>query len=163
MISVDIDNVRFNLRVGGVCVDDGYVLVNRNPGDDWYYLPGGRCEPMEATDQTLLREIQEELELPIRLDGLLWVVENFFRMNGRDWHEIGFYYRCSLPADCPYLDKTRSYERIESADGLPLIFEWLPLADLATVKLLPIVLRAKLMALPASPEHIVHWDAPAIL
>ncbi|MGH2557551.1 MAG: NUDIX hydrolase [Thermomicrobiales bacterium] len=158
MISVDIGAVRFNFRVGGVCIDDGYVLVNRNPGDDWYYLPGGRCESMEATDQTLLREVQEELDVVVRLDGLLWVVENFFRMNERDWHEIAFYYRFALPDNCPYHDKMRSYERIESADGLTLIFEWLPLADLKTFTIFPDFLQEKLAALPASPEHIVHRD-----
>jgi ADP-ribose pyrophosphatase YjhB (NUDIX family) len=158
VISVDIGDIRFNFRVGGVCVDDGHVLVNRNPGDDWYYLPGGRCEPMEATDQTLLREVQEELDVPVRLGELLWVVENFFRLHGRDWHEIGFYYRFSLPADCPYLDKTRSYERVESADGLILIFEWLPLAELETLTLFPVFLRQKLRALPSAPEHIVHRE-----
>jgi 8-oxo-dGTP pyrophosphatase MutT (NUDIX family) len=157
VISVDIDDVRFNFRVGGICVDNGYVLLNRNPGDDWYYLPGGRCEPMEATDQTLLREVQEELEIPVRLDGLLWVVENFFRMNGRDWHEIGFYYRFSLPAGNPYQDKTRSYDRI-AAEGQPLIFEWIPLSGLGQVRLLPSFFTQCLRSLPASPQHIVHWD-----
>jgi ADP-ribose pyrophosphatase YjhB (NUDIX family) len=158
VISFDLDGIRFNFRFGGVCVHDGHVLLNRNSADDWWYLPGGRCAPLEASADTLAREIQEELQVDIQLGELIWVIENFFQLGGRDWHEVGLYYRFALPEICQYVDKARSYTRIDTDMGLELIYAWVPLAGLNRIRLLPAFLAERLQRLPTSSEHIVHWD-----
>lgn len=161
MISFDLDGVRFNFRVGGVCLDEGHVLLNRNAGDDWWYLPGGRCEPMEASARTLEREIEEELQAGIEVGELLWVAENFFTLHGQEWHELGLYFRFRFPAESPFLAKGTPFHRVETDRGLELIYAWVPLDDVAGIRLLPSFLASRLLRLPSRPEHIVHRDPPA--
>lgn len=50
------------------------LVVRRGPGQSgagsWEF-PGGKVEPAEAPEQALVREIEEELALPIRVSGLI--------------------------------------------------------------------------------------------
>ncbi|MFI6407931.1 NUDIX domain-containing protein [Streptomyces sp. NPDC050548] len=52
-------------KVAWVLVRDNHVLVTRSHGRDLFYLPGGRREPGESDDETLMREIDEELRAEI--------------------------------------------------------------------------------------------------
>ncbi|MFC8428240.1 NUDIX domain-containing protein [Streptomyces sp. NPDC057253] len=49
-------------KVAWVLVRGGRVLVTRNRGVDLFYFPGGKREPGESDDETLMREIDEELQ-----------------------------------------------------------------------------------------------------
>ena len=51
-------------------VQDRRVLVARSRGKDRWYLPGGKREPGETDEQTLRREIREELGVDV-LPGTL--------------------------------------------------------------------------------------------
>jgi 8-oxo-dGTP pyrophosphatase MutT (NUDIX family) len=46
-------------------LEDGKILSTRSRGKDVYYLPGGKREPGETDVQTLVREIEEELDVVI--------------------------------------------------------------------------------------------------
>lgn len=52
-------------KVAWVLVKDGLVLVTRNKGRDLFYFPGGHREPGETDAETLVREIDEELQTAI--------------------------------------------------------------------------------------------------
>src|SRR5690606_16384382 len=97
MISVDIGPAHFLYRVGGVCLHDGRVLLHRAVGDDFWSLPGGRCEILETAADALTREMREELAVKVTVGRLLWVVEDFFTMDGRPYHQIGLYFAVDLP------------------------------------------------------------------
>src|SRR6266511_4152272 len=105
MISFDIGDVRFGYRVAGACVVDDHVLLHRAVQDDFWSLPGGRCEAMESSQATLARELAEELAVDVQVGELLWVFEYFFHNYGKDHHELAFYYRYMLPPGCPILDR----------------------------------------------------------
>ncbi|WP_323377663.1 NUDIX hydrolase [Streptomyces smaragdinus] len=47
--------------VAWVHLDDGLVLGARSRGEELFYIPGGKRHPGESDEQTLLREIEEEL------------------------------------------------------------------------------------------------------
>src|SRR5689334_21162768 len=96
MISVDIAGHRFQLRAAAVIVHEGFVLLHRLDGDEYWALPGGRVEPGEAANATLVREMIEELDEPVECAELLYVVENFFAHAGKPNHEIGLYFRTAL-------------------------------------------------------------------
>ncbi|HMG56635.1 MAG TPA: NUDIX domain-containing protein [Kofleriaceae bacterium] len=51
-------------------IRDRKVLVARSRGVDRWYLPGGKREPGETDEDTLRREIREELSVEIRSDTL---------------------------------------------------------------------------------------------
>ncbi|MCP2339078.1 NUDIX hydrolase [Actinomadura rupiterrae] len=52
-------------KVAWLRLEQGRVLGARSHGKDSYYLPGGKREPGETDEQTLLREIAEELTVAL--------------------------------------------------------------------------------------------------
>ncbi len=66
-----INNDDVTEKVAWVLVRDERVLVTRNRGRDRFYLPGGRREPGESDRQTLVREIDEELQTVIHADSMV--------------------------------------------------------------------------------------------
>ena len=52
-------------KVAWVHIVDRRLLVGRNRGRTLFYLPGGMREPGETDSQTLVREIDEELQAVI--------------------------------------------------------------------------------------------------
>ena len=158
MISYSEGDAGFNYRAAAAIIHDGHVLLVRDERDDFWYMPRGRCELLESSDQTLRREVWEELGVEVRVGRLLWVVENFFEHDNRRNHELGFYYLVALPEGSPYLDKGGEHRRTEE-NGATLTFRWFPLARLSEVRLFPSFLRRALRAPPTETQHIVHRDA----
>lgn len=52
-------------KVALIYVKDGKVLTTLSKGKDTYYMPGGKREPGESDNETLIREIKEELSVDI--------------------------------------------------------------------------------------------------
>ncbi|MFC5187752.1 NUDIX hydrolase [Actinomadura harenae] len=52
-------------KVAWIRIEDGRILSTRSHGKDAYYLPGGKREQGETDEQTLLREIAEELTVAL--------------------------------------------------------------------------------------------------
>ena len=156
MITFNDNGIRFTNRIVGLAYDRGRVLLHRAESDDFWALPGGRAELLEPSPQTLVREMQEELDVTVRVERLVWVVENFFEYQGMTHHEIGFYFLMSLPIDSPLRDKREPFFGDEG--GVRIIFQWYPLDALAAMRLYPTFLRTGLQALPDSITHIIHSD-----
>ncbi len=158
MISLDFEpGRRFSYRIVAVCIDDGYVLLHRADYENFWSLPGGRAEILESSRTTVVREMQEELGVTVCVRRVLWVVENFFKFETRQFHELGLYYLIDLPVGSSYLNKTEIYTGLE-ADVAPLTFKWFPLEHLDDVKLVPTFLTSALRRLPAAMEHVVHEE-----
>ena len=155
-ITFDLPCGRFLFRVVGVAIHDGRALLHRAVSDDFWSLPGGRGKVMEASSAALVREMQEELGMTVRVGRLLWLVENFFTYAGVAYHEIGVYYLMTLPDDAPHLDTSRTFPGQE--DHNPLIFQWFPLSDLPALRLYPLFLRTGLQAPPEHTQHVVTRD-----
>src|SRR5262245_28429314 len=92
MIRLDQGNRRFNYRVVGVAIHDGSVLLHRAEHESFWTLPGGRAEHGETAEQTIRREMLEEIATGVLVDRLLWVVENFFEYEGVSYHELALYF-----------------------------------------------------------------------
>lgn len=156
----------FLVRVGGVAISDDRVLLHRADDEDFWSLPGGRLEVGETADDALIREMREEIDADVHVEGMLWMIQNFFehrpidRRGANDepvgHHEIGLYMAMRLP---------RRFETIESFWGTELAgtewefrmeFRWFPLEDLAAVDVRPAVLEHKLCgAFPAPHPSVV--------
>jgi 8-oxo-dGTP pyrophosphatase MutT (NUDIX family) len=154
MISCDIDGVRFNYRVAGVFVEHGHILLYRIAGLDFWFLPGGRAEVGETSEEALRREMQEELGIPVRIGTLLWFVENFFELGGQSYHELGLYYEAALPAGGPCSDKG-AVDRGVTESGDEAFFQWFRLDALYELTLVPPFLKAALLDLPCQTQHRV--------
>lgn len=155
VISFPIDGQRFNFRVAGVVIVDAHVLICREDDDGYCMLPGGRIELGEDSRLSLTREIAEELDLPAKIGGLVATSESFYRREGEDFHEIGFFYHVDLPGQGPN-GEAPWLKRFD--EGHDLSFYWVPLAGdaLEQFNLLPRWLPDFLRARPEALHHVIH-------
>lgn len=155
-ISLPLGHCRFNLRVSGILLREGKVLVTQSEGIPYFYPPGGRVRQNEDSRAALAREMAEELGAQPGVERLLWVAESFFfeQTSREQFHEIGFYYL--LADDGGILDEA-SFVR-ENEDGRPQRFFWHPLSRLAELDLRPAFLKERLQRLPKQAEHLLDYQ-----
>ena len=84
----------FHYRVVGVIVKDEKYLVQNIGGKDYYVLPGGHVRIGESSDDALIREVKEELEIDILKNDfrLFCYHENIYEKDNRVEHWIEQYY-----------------------------------------------------------------------
>lgn len=155
MIKIDAKPRLFNFRVAGLAFRNGHVLVHRATHELFWTFPGGRAEIGESSAETLVREMEEELGVTAEIEQLLWTVENFFHFEKREYHELGFYYRMSLPDAVPFAEEGIVHRIVDGKNDIE--FRW--------VRALPEVLRAlplqpdfipdRIAELPRQSEHLV--------
>ena len=155
ILSFAAEGTRFNYRVAGAAIRDGHVLVCREDDDDYCMLPGGRVEMGEPSDVALVREMAEELAMPVSTGALLFTYESFYGRAGARYHELGFVYGIELPDDIrpgraqPFL--------VREDEGHLLQFSWLPLEGpaLTEASLQPPWLPERLRSLTGRPENVI--------
>ena len=76
VVRLNAGSQRFNYRIAGLGFRDGHVLVHRAVHEPFWTFPGGRAEFGETAEQTLKREMKEELDSDVEVIRLLWFVEN---------------------------------------------------------------------------------------
>lgn len=146
-----------------MAIHDGAVLLHRAEHEPYWTLPGGRAEHGETAEQTIGREMREELETDVHVVRLLWVAENFFDLNGLSYHELALYFLIRFPENSVPL-AARAFERNDA--GVPFQFEWHPLhrETLTQLPLFPAFLAQGLTELPASVVHIIErYGVPAAI
>ncbi len=104
------------------------VLVARDRGASWWFLPGGHVEPREPAEAALLREMAEEIGVAAVVGRLLGVVEHGYQAGGPR-HEVNLVFEVAVPDG-------DVHSREEH-----LTFEWLALDDVATADLRPSAMR----------------------
>lgn len=159
MIRFEQGNDRFNYRVAGIAVHENSFLLHRGEGEQFWTFPGGRAEFGETAEQTLKREMMEELGIDVEVVRLLWFVESFFTYAEMQYHEIGLYFLMRLPASYKYLLEPGPFQGQEEA--AKLTFQWFPQQPdvLSSLPLLPSFLQTAVQQLPESVQHVVHYNA----
>ena len=96
--------------------------TQRGYGDykDWWEFPGGKLEEGETAEEALVREIREELNAKIRVDGFLTTVEYDYP----DFH---------LSMDCFWCSLEEGHLTLLEHEAA----RWLPAYDLRQVRWLP--------------------------
>jgi ADP-ribose pyrophosphatase YjhB (NUDIX family) len=155
MITFTRGNTKFSYRIAGVAVSDGYVLLQRAEDSNEWFVPGGRAELLETAQDGLRREMQEELHSDIRVERLLYVIENFFSVGDLAYHELGLYFSLSFTDESMY-DKERTF-LVQDAN-MSFIFQWIPLHTLENIRVYPLCLQKNLQSIPETTQHIVHFD-----
>ena len=154
MITFKPGGIRFTFRVGGILIHNEHVLCQAASDEDSWFLPGGRAELGESASVSLLREMQEELGVAMKIERLLYVVENFFTDPNNFWHEIGLYFLMTAPVDSYLNQSLQTIERVDEV-GNHLRFDWLPIAQVEAFALYPPFFQK---ALQEIPEHTVHIE-----
>ena len=114
-VKVKADNIKFKFRVSGIIIEDNKVLVDRYD-DVSYCLPGGYVNVGETSEEAIIRELKEEIDLDFIIDSFVGVDECFFNnRKGVRTQAIDFYYKMSFKNkdDINNID----YDRVEDDHG----------------------------------------------
>ena len=145
------NNVRLNIRVAGLIVNDNKVLLQTCDNVDFYSLPGGRVKYMEDTLCAIKRELKEEIGIDF-LDSdieLLDMIENFFEFNNSKYHEFLFVYKISNCKEISRLDNFKTLDKSDSYNS------WHSLDDIENIDIKPAVLK-KVMKNDRLGHNIIH-------
>ena len=133
-------NEKKSIAVVAAIIEDGgkILCVQRGPhrlpyiNGKWEF-PGGKIELGETPESALIREIQEELHLPVRVDSHLITVEHDYP----DFHISMAAYRCTAATTDPLVDLTEhvAYYWLAISDPALLALDWAA-ADIPIVQLL---------------------------
>jgi len=150
VLRFDEGDNRFNFRSAAVIIHDDHVLIHRSEKDDFWALPGGRVEFFETSEDTIPREIQEELGLESSVVRLVWHVENFFEYIGKKFHEVSNYFLTELTEN-PEYESEKDFPGIE--EELDLIYRWVPVSKLSEYVVKPSFLVKGIQSLPTTTEY----------
>ena len=95
-LTIDFDDWRLNCRAGVIITHNNKILVHHNLNETYYALIGGRVKLGEDSENTVKREIKEELGKDIELTGYIATIENFFNLRGKKYHEIMFIHKAEF-------------------------------------------------------------------
>jgi 8-oxo-dGTP pyrophosphatase MutT (NUDIX family) len=60
-------------KIALIKIENGKILSTKSKGKNKYYIPGGKRENDESDEQTLIREIKEELSVDIIKESIEYV------------------------------------------------------------------------------------------
>ena len=138
-----IQKRRFTLAVwtAAILIHEGRVLLERTIGKNEYYLPGGHVQPLEKTDETLIRELREELHSEMEITGFAGVGELFFPWEGRTIQQLCFYYRVRFRTEkgAPGIPAEGRFDGFDPAETrhYHLEYVWVPLEQLDRIRIRP--------------------------
>lgn len=133
-LSIIIDGIKFNVRVGLLVKKKNQVLVECNPNYDFVVLPGGRVKTLESSEDALIREINEEMKIDLTNYNLefIGIDENFFELDNIKYHELYFIYKIEIDENNDdFKDGMINY------DSKVNYYKWINILDLKEVNLLP--------------------------
>lgn len=138
-----VPSLRFTLavRTAAILVHEGRILLERTIGKNEYYLPGGHVQPLEKTDETLIRELREELHSEMEITGFAGVGELFFPWDGRTIQQLCFYYRVRFRTEkaAPGIPAEGRFDGFDPAETrhYHLEYVWVPLEQLDQIRIKP--------------------------
>jgi ADP-ribose pyrophosphatase YjhB (NUDIX family) len=131
-ITFDLNGYRNNLRVGAIVTHGDEILLCRQPDQDWWLLPGGRIKTDEDSRAALQRELTEEIGSDFSITRPIICAENFFELDGHNFHEICIFYEVTWLGG----------ESLSPQDNGDEEFEWMPRQDVAGIDLRPAFAKA---------------------
>ena len=141
-----------DLRTVGVLVRNHKLLVQRDKDGNEYALPGGHVKIGETTEDGLIREFKEETGAVIQCQRLLWTEECIWEWNGKQAHNISFYYLIEL---CDGVDIPDIGEFIPHKDNCNVLIGWMPIDELKNLVIYPTFIKDEIFRLGNTPRHFV--------
>lgn len=140
-ISIDLENYKLNVRSAGIIIHNNKLLTHHDLNMGHYALIGGRIAIGESSDETLIREVKEEIGKEIEITGYGSTIENFFTMNNTKYHEIMFVHKAEFINE----DDKKIETELKSIEGKKhLRFEWIDLDNLEKYDLRPQAIKEML-------------------
>ena len=146
-VSFKVGNEKFNYRVCAMIISDSRILAMHDERSPYFYLPGGRVEIGETAEHAVVREMEEELGVTLKIVRPVWLNQAFFTedVNKLDYHEICIYFLM----DISETDLLSRGEKFSLTEGKHLHdFEWLDFSRLKTEYFYPLFLKEDIFHLP---------------
>lgn len=154
----DSDEITYFMgyRVAGIMIKEGKILLHSDEHNDFWTLPGGAIKPFEAAEDGLKREFQEELDVTITIERLLFLIENSFVFDGEKYHGLELYFLIS-PLDSEDFFAQEEFIGIErdffpeKYGDLKLTYRWFHPSEFDSIEILPKILKEALTNIPEYP------------
>lgn len=153
-LKFDVGENVLNIRAAGVIIHNNKILVHRNINHEHHALIGGKIVINESSVDAVKREFIEEIGKEVDVQECIAVVENFFNMKGKRYHEIMFIHKVEFVDE---QDKLIDYtlDNIEGKDYLK--YMWLDLDKIDEYKILPKVTK-EILKERNLPIHKINID-----
>jgi len=151
-------------RVAGVIQNKGKILLFTEKLIDFWVLPGGSIKLFESSEEAIKREFKEETGIKIKVERLLWILENSFEMDGQKYHGLELTFLVSPLDSLEKLNQkeflgieddlalTDDYQgRYKNQSELELTFRWFNPEELDNIKIKPDVYQKILKQIPKHP------------
>ena len=153
-LSIDVEDYRLNVRAAAIIIHNNKLLAHNDIKNKHYALLGGRVKLGEDSKTAIKREVMEELGKQIEITGYVTTLENFFELNGKQYHEIQFVYKAEFVDE---KDKNIEYtlKNLEGEDWVK--YDWLELEKMDVLDLRPYVLKQMLKE-KSFPVHRINKE-----
>lgn len=153
-LSIKLGSYKLNIRATGVIIHNNKILLHKNRNEDYYALLGGRVAIGENSEETIKREVMEELGKKVEVLDYIATIENFFEIKGLKYHEIMFVHRIE------FVDKEdklieHTLKNIEGEDNIQ--YEWIDLNEFDEHVILPKDIK-EVLKKGIYPVHLINND-----
>lgn len=100
--------------------DKVLMLYGEYDGEGYYFLPGGGVEFRESLEDSVKREVGEELDVKVIDHKFISTIENIFVLDGMPCHELLHLFQVELSDYGKFIDGT-----VMDADIYPASYKWL--------------------------------------
>lgn len=153
-LTIEVEDPKLNIRAGAVIIHNNKLLLHRNVNSDHYALPGGRIGLGENSEETIKREILEEMGKEVETVGYVSTIENFFEMKGFKYHEIMFVHKLEFKDEKDKLIE-ETIKNIEGKDYLE--YQWIDINELDNYPIVPKVIK-EILKEKDLPIHKINDD-----
>ena len=151
-LTIDVEDYKLNIRSSGIIIHNNKILVPKNVNSDHYAIIGGWVEIGESSEETIKREVEEELGKKIEIKDYIGTIENFFELKGFKYHEILFVYGIEFENS---EDKKIEYT-LNNREGKDYLhYEWLELDKLNNYNLVPKAIK-NILNNKKFPIHVIN-------
>lgn len=158
-LTIYLDEGVLNCRAAAIINHNGKILFHKNTAEAHYALIGGRVQITESSDDTIKREVKEEIGKELEITGYICTVENFFEHKGKTFHEIMFVHQAEFvnDEDKKILDTIQNIEEAEHKAGKQIQYEWIDINELDKYEIKPAIIKDVLKK-GKFPVHIVNKE-----
>ena len=151
-LTLNVGDYILNIRAAAIIIHNNKVLFHKNLNKEHYALIGGRIGIGESSKDTVKREVFEELGKEINIIKHMATIENFFKANGKKYHEILFVYNAEFTNDKDKLIETE----MKHAEGKEYLkYEWLDLDKIEEYNIVPKAIKQVLQNI-TTESHIIN-------
>ncbi len=124
-LQIKLQNTTLKIRVAGLIkTKDGY-LFEKQSKDNYFFLVGGKVMLNESSEETIKREIKEEINMEVREVNQKSVIENFYTSFGENIHEICFVYEVKeiFSGEIPFGFVEIAFDDLDKNDIRPIVIK----------------------------------------